>query len=108
MLQNTIIGQTHFSQKSFFCILLDLFWHVKVLQEETFTFANPSVGTGRSGSWTTPEELVDLNWATDWTGVSSATRLSQMQALVQAWWNQLQQFTPIVGIWTCPFLTTTR
>lgn len=72
--------------------MLQMFWIVKSLQEETLGGTGPDSPNG----WhpPPPQVLVDFNWAGVWTGVSPSLRTTMVQAYTQAWFAQAQQYTP--------------
>ncbi len=71
--------------------MLQMFWIVKALQEETLTGAGPQTSTG----WhpPPPQVLVDFNYFPIWTGVSPSLRTTVIQAYTQYWFAQATQYT---------------
>jgi len=75
--------------------MLQLLWITKGLQEETLSGVGPNQGgEGWQPTWVSPEVLVDGAWLSTWSATSSTNRANLSQGYLQAWFLEIQSFTP--------------
>jgi hypothetical protein len=87
-------------------INLELEWIIKTLQEETLSGYGPEKGqSGWQSVWTSPSTLVNGAWNGLWSGTSPSQRATLTTAYVNAWFAQIQNYTPqqfYQGGWATP------